>query len=137
MKLTSQIKYEESIDSPTLSDSEYRLKTRNHRNFLKQPIKLGMFIPCDENDVPLDEPIDFSDWSENSIVWEAIKTESEVFNDWFIRCKKYQQAKERVLFEWFEDVNFIEKLINLNEKIEILDDLGLKLTDSAIKRLSM
>ena len=52
-----------------------------YKNFLKQPLKLGMFVPCDENGNVLDP--------------------SDVFKS----CEKgflYGKAKERVLFKGFE-----------------------------------
>ena len=65
------------------SDSEYRRLRENFDNFLEKPLKLGYFIPCDENDLPLEEP---------SFIDDA-------FN---IKLYKYQKAKQRVLFEGFE-----------------------------------
>jgi len=60
-------------------------KIVNHANFLKQPLKLGMFVPCDENDVPLKKPF-----------CQPIQCENcDCLNDW-------EQAKDRVLFEGFE-----------------------------------
>lgn len=57
-------------------------KVIDYAYFLKQEIKLGMFIPCDENDVPLDDP---KQVSPDGIKW----------NDY---VELYQQAKERVIF---------------------------------------
>ncbi len=80
------------------SDSEYRRLRENFDNFLEKPLKLGYFIPCDENDVPLEEPINFE-------VWERLhfnngKTEKGTIG--FKEHEKYQEAKQRVLFEGFE-----------------------------------
>jgi hypothetical protein len=100
----------------------------SYAKFLKQPLKLGFFIPCDENDVPLVEPKDYVCFI-NGIGGHIDVT--------FQEYKLYQQAKERVLFEGFENIELIKKLIKLNETIEILDDLGLNLTNSAIKKLEL
>lgn len=66
-------------------------KISNYANFLKKPKKLGYFIACDENDVPLEEP-------------KGTNTNSSFFEmqvDY--HCEnKYQEAKQRVLFEGFE-----------------------------------
>lgn len=48
-------------------------KIRNYARFLKKPLTLGMFVPCDEDGSVLEEP--------------------KTFNE------KYQLAKERVLFK--------------------------------------
>ena len=80
------------------SDSEYRRLRENFDNFLEKPLKLGYFIPCDENDVPLEEPINFE-------VWERLhfnngKTEKGTIG--FKEHEKYQEAKQKVIFEGFE-----------------------------------
>lgn len=65
--------------------------TKNYANFLKQPLTLGMFVPCDENGNILKEP----------------KLQSElliVVNDFMDKMKAYNEAKEKVLF----DVGIIE-----------------------------
>ena len=70
----------------------------NYATFLKKPLKLGYFIPCDENDVPLEEPINFE-------VWERLhfnngKTEKGTIG--FKEHEKYDAYLERVLFKGFE-----------------------------------
>ena len=52
-------------------------KIHNYANFLKKPLELGMFVPCDENGDILRDGVN---WNKNF----------------------YQRAKERVLFEGFE-----------------------------------
>ena len=61
----------------------------NYANFLKKPLKLGYFIACDENDVPLEDLPPFKLQNE---------TEKEAYN----RVCKYKEAKQRDLFEGFE-----------------------------------
>ena len=80
------------------SDSEYRRLRENFDIFLEKPLKLGYFIPCDKNDVPLEEPINFE-------VWERLhfnngKTEKGTIG--FKEHEKYQEAKQKVIFEGFE-----------------------------------
>ena len=67
----------------------------NYANFLNQPLKKGMFVPCDENDEVLEEPK-----KENY-------TDSTGFvnNAYFIETNDYQKAKEKVIFEGFEITN--------------------------------
>lgn len=69
-------------------------KILNYANALSQTPRLGHFIPCDENDVPLDEPLSMYYTPE----FNCQKYPQELYeND----CKKYQQACDRVLFEGF------------------------------------
>ncbi|OPC34584.1 hypothetical protein [Elizabethkingia miricola] len=56
-----------------------------YAKFLKQPLTLGMFIPVDENNVPL-EFIEYESWT----------VSDEEYNEY---THKYFEAKERVLFE--------------------------------------
>ena len=69
----------------------------NYANFLKQPLKLEMFVPCDEDGDILDEPEDYE------LRLTNMMTE---YND---EVYRYKQAKEKVLFEGFKLVRFIEK----------------------------
>ena len=61
----------------------------NCANFLKQPLELWMFIPCDCGGNIFEEP-----------KWENEETDYEIQ----ILVQEYQQAKERCLFEGFEVV---------------------------------
>jgi len=122
-------------------------KVVRYANFLKQPLTLGMFIPCDEDGNILKEP--------KFVSPEGVKWEDYV--------KQFEQAKERVLFEGFEvtkeeGVFYIQKNdIELwyNKKADMWEHLGedvywdieslskysenicttIKLTDNAIKRI--
>ena len=113
----------------------------NYANFLKQSLKLSMFVPCDENDVPLEEPKDFK------FFMQGVGGHIDVT---YQEYKQYQQAKERVIFEALSfvrcrDVYFIEKKgvtlfcypLNNFETIEDLVKYDLTLTDSAIKQLNL
>lgn len=73
-------------------------KITNYANFLKQPLKLEMFVPCDEESNFFEEPRQVSP---DGIKWEEY-------------LKKYQQAKEKVLFEGFE---IKDNVFLLNDKI--------------------
>ena len=75
------------------SDSEYRRLRENFDNFLEKPLKLGYFIACDENDVPLEEPI-------YSIINYGASPESIKYYE--ADKKLFEEAKQRVLFEGFE-----------------------------------
>ena len=51
--LMSHSDYEDSIDLPSVSDIEFRIKSRKHRQFIKQPLELWFFVPCDEEEPSL------------------------------------------------------------------------------------
>ena len=98
----------------------------NYANFLKQPLKLGMFIPCDENDVPLE-------------LNETTKLNAVFLN-------QYQQAKDRVLFEGFEIIgDYLFRKMNVclfqisecnlytTEHLLSFEEFDVTLTESAIK----
>jgi hypothetical protein len=101
-------------------------KVWNYAKFLKQPLILGMFVPCDFN---------------GNILPDCNK---------YISCEKgmnYGLAKERVLFEEFKWDNrefaqnkqlqrFDEELIK-NKTIEDLVKYNLTLTDNAIKSIGL
>ena len=113
----------------------------NYANFLKQPLNLGMFVPCDEDGEILDEPRDYEQRLPNMM------TE---YNDEIYR---YKQAKEKVLFEGFEfrrngGVNFLtinEDIFAFHDfnikfkdlTIEFLVQYNLQLTESAIKQIGL
>jgi hypothetical protein len=95
-------------------------KIVNYANFLKQPLKLEMFVPCDEDGNFLEEPID-------SIGGVELYT------------KKYQQAKDEVLFEYYEGFLLFSKEDLNNQTIEHLlkDSFDYILTKSAIKQINL
>ena len=108
----------------------------NYANFLKQPLQLGFFVPCDENGNVLDP------------------------SDAFRSCEKgfvYSKAKERVLFEGFEFVKTINyrglmpynRFLKNDEywNVRFLDrniedlltkfEYGIELTPTAIKQIGL
>ena len=114
----------------------------NYANFLKKPLKLGYFIPCDENDVPLEEPKHYDLWNKHGSFTQY--GESIVY-----KCNKFYEAKQRVLFEGFylsEDGYFIESniidFLYIDEEYcenKTIEDLSkfykLKLTETAKKEI--
>lgn len=68
---------------------EYKLELiEKYAQFLKQPLTLGMFVPCDEEGNYLKEQPE----------WCFANVGSEHFK----KQKKYWEAKEKVLFKGFE-----------------------------------
>ncbi len=93
-------------------------KIENYANFLKQPLKLEMFVPCDENDNVLHEGVN---WNKNF----------------------YKKAKEKVLFLRFDGSDFDYSLAKVYLKnfynIEQLSNEVKEqiLTPNAIKLLNL
>ena len=68
----------------------------NYAKFLKQPLKLEMFVPCDDDGNVLAEPKKPHTFaSENS---------DEYIKKWKSEIEIYNKAKENVLFEGFEEM---------------------------------
>ena len=112
-------------------------KVWEYANFLKQPLELWMFIPCDEKGNVLEEP-------------ESLKGFYETHSDGMIQeaklRKQYYEAKDRVLFEGFQistkgsisiRLNNIEHILAGFKSIEELVKYNLTLTESAIKQLGL
>lgn len=122
-----------------------RVRT-NFDNFLKQPLKLEMFVPCDEDGNVLEEIV----FSEQVHIYLNYQEKQ----DYVKRCDVYKKAKEKVLFEdceLYEDVYVVDKnnfQIVLNSehvvtitKDNIIEDLSFSdnyyLTPNAIKQLGL
>ena len=122
---------EDRITKANVGLHVYLSKTSNYANFLKQPLQLGFFVPCDEDGNVLEEP--------NS------KNYNEETNGWFNACNEYQQAKERVIFDSF--YVFDDTLYQNDEMfwvgqfgdttIEDLTPFNLTITENAIKKYNL
>jgi len=114
-------------------------KILNYATFLKQPLTLGMFIPCDEEGNVLEEKSIFNTTDECYIF------DSELFYN-------YKQAKDRVLFEGFfsngtgnailqqtQNALVIDMKFYKDRNVEYLlnSKCNLTLSDSAIKQLGI
>ena len=75
-----------------------------YARFLKQPLTLGMFVPCDLDGNVLEEPSKYE-----SVFGKA--TVNPLFEQ---QTVEYQQAKERVLFKGF--------VLNGEENVEIISN---------------
>ena len=129
-RLKSSIEFGYSLKDKT--DYEYRQLRDSYDSFLKQPLKLEMFVPCDKDGNVLGEP--YNDGNGD--------------NYFGVLLDEYQQAKEKVLFEGFEkakNVNFDFKRgyslfkISYYKNIEhFLNDVpDITLTPNAIKQLGL
>lgn len=68
-----------------ITREEFAQSMINYAQFLKQPLKIEMFVPCNEGNV-LEEP----------------KNDFRGYNDYSKRLNVFEKAKEKVLFEGFE-----------------------------------
>ena len=142
------------VGNEIISKDEFCNKCSNYANFLKQPLTLGMFIPCDEEGNILEEP-------DHSMYFTATTIGEDKYNN---DAYEYEQAEERVLFEGFHvigvDKNYchielknadlwivfyngkicLEYSFNEETSIYTIEDIieyNLTLTDSAIKQLGL
>ena len=94
MKLISMADYVWSQPQSTLLQEVVTLeRIVAYANFLKTPLELGMFVPCDEDGNVLKEPKGFHDYMEGVRMGLSFKGS---YNE---TKEQYQQAKERVIFE--------------------------------------
>ncbi len=63
-----------------------------YSKFLKRPLTLGMFVPCNEEGRPMDEP-------ENYQLWRKHGSFTQYGEELTKKCVHYKKAKEKVLFE--------------------------------------
>jgi hypothetical protein len=108
-----------------------------YAKFLKQPLTLSMFVPTDDDGNVLEEPKCM--YIYNTQCFEC--TADEMY-----RCRKYNEAKERVIFEGFELDNtpslkiirgiyitgFLPKFLE-NKTVEDLIKHNLTITPNAVK----
>jgi hypothetical protein len=116
--------------SPTTSKNKL-IKIVNYASFLKQPLKLEMFILCDDDGNVMEEPV------YNGVDEQYYEAQRE----------QYQKEKAKVLFKGFQYFglnsfkkgNYLIDFDNIeNSNIESLlrHEIEFELTDSAIKRIS-
>jgi hypothetical protein len=96
-----------------------------YAKFLKQPLKLEMFVPCDEDGNVLEMPVNYDVWLE----LHNKNVDGEKGTIGFLLHEEYQKAKEKVIFEGFElcpnNGNVLKKgniLINISN-LETIEDL--------------
>lgn len=125
----------------------YNLKKLNliesYANFLKQPLKLEMFIVCDENGTVLEEP-------ERRCKLIGFDEQHYDFDD--EELKIYCEAKEKVLFKGFEVKDYYAEYTGENEMIYIDEEFcenmtiekflttiisEIELTESALKQIGI
>ena len=80
----------EKLKNKEINTLDYAFNTGIYAHFLKKPLKLGYFIPCDEEGDILEEPTNY----EKRLLNMMTEYNDEVYT--------YYQAKAKVLFEGFE-----------------------------------
>ena len=144
MKLISMTDFVlENAKQPYVEGTKYK-DLVNYANFLKQPLKLEMFVPCDEDGDILEEPTNY----EKRLLNMMTEYNDEVYI--------YYQAKEKVLFEGFKVIKqdnitiTIEydhfqldynKVLNVFANHRTIEDLAkynlIELTENAIKQIGL
>ena len=145
MKLISMISFvlQQANYTDVSNISEKYATIWNYANFLKQLLKLEMFVPCDENGNVLEEPKRWNDYLQFPDSFDGNKEWGELYN--------YELAQERVMFKGFEHYLFREANNVKHNKsrkcfsfpnyngviIEDLISLEVELTESAIKQIGL
>lgn len=149
--LISNTAFGDYVNSITMSPSKYKQLRDAYDSFLKQPLQLGMFVPCDLDGNVLEEPEYYEKWMSGKAIAFPIGANDIV--------ESYNEAKERVLFNGFviseNNGNIIltngrnsilfsirnwVKHIESNERITSIEDLsklGLTLTPTALKQIGV
>ena len=105
----------------------------NYANFLKQPLELWMFVPCDEDMNVLEEPVQNNTKYDIWISNDEVDCDYRLYDD---DCLGYQQAKERCLFVWVEGFDY-EGICEMFTDLENIIDFDFKLTQTAIKQIGL
>ena len=110
-------------------------KIRNYANFLKQPLNIGMFVPCDDEGNFFEEPKK-EEYFDDGFNFEF---NQKYFKD--VVLKEYYKGKEKVLFENIP-IYQAKWLVNSFSTIEYLSDISntitpIYLTKSAIKQIGL
>jgi len=117
MKLISMCDFVLYQDNSKNDFVDFKIKILNYANFLKQPLELWMFVPCDDGNV-LEEPI-------------------ETIGGVEMYTKQYQQAKDRCLFICNSiNIRQIENLVKLKITVEQFNH-EVELTPTAIKQIGL
>ncbi len=105
-KLISMVDFVLDQNSKWSSDGALRNIVK-YATFLKQPLKLGFFVPCDGNGNVLEEP------NSDKVPNMPPDLQYDYWNEW---NRDYQKAKDRVLFEGFEVIGQSEGFCEIELK---------------------
>lgn len=130
----------ESHQGFNIEKYDFIIKVCNYAKFLKQPLQLGFFVPCDLDGNVLEEPDFMSGYYDDNGFGDVDKYKYKK------HLKEHQEAKERVLFEGFElstnnTVLHKNGLLRIGfSRYPIVEDLikyNLVLTESAKKQIGL
>jgi len=83
----------------------------DYANFLKQPLELWMFVPCDKGGNVLEEPKGYNYFMQDD--------ENGCYEgDDESKCREYQQAKERCLFDGWNPIAKIDITICIENELK-------------------
>ena len=91
----------EKLKNSEINILQFRNNIEAYANFLKKPLTIGMFVPCDDDGNVLEEP---------KCIYIYKTQPFECSSDEMYRCRKYLEAKAKVLFKGF-DVDFEDGII--------------------------
>lgn len=133
----------ESAEQPYIDGSKYK-DVISYAKFLKQPLKLGMFVPCDEDGNVLEEPEYYKDYFLSNDKFGNLPYVHS--NEWFEDCDQYSKSEDLVLFygificntkkgisdfsKWLESIGNIESLLHI-------PNINISLTQSALKQIGL
>jgi hypothetical protein len=128
MKLISATEFILEIQSKftkplaSYQDAWCYIACKNYANFLKQPLTLGMFVPCKPNGKKMTDP--------SVVACQELLEYDE---------SDYQQAKERVFFEGVDakTAKQIMVLCNTVEEAVYKFDFERELTPTALKQIGI
>lgn len=83
-------------------DNDFICEVVEYAKFLKQPLALWMFVPCDENNVLLEKPVAPKNF------WESDEQDAQLWAQYQYDIDMYEKAKSRVIFEGFKIIDFEE-----------------------------
>ncbi len=119
-------------------------KMSNYAKFLKQPLKLEMFIPCDEKGNVLKQPNHYRRFISKDFLNENPKMSEK----WIKECQEYQIAERKILFKNFDffiehdgencvmTEGFVLSILSLlTMKIEDIVDNDIELTRFGISKV--
>jgi len=117
------------------------LRMVRYAQFLKKPLTLGMFVPCDLEGNVLEEPTPKMWEHYNSYLMNLVDFTAD--NYIVSQVEKWKQAKERVLFkdvadECF-DVNNLQRsfeiFTSIHPRVESFVNMDITLTPNALKNI--
>lgn len=126
MKLIDSKDFGKTLINET--DSEYRRKRDLFDMFLEQPLKLEMFVPCDENNNPLIKPSIYDPRSGTGNTDYHLYDQAEL---------EYEKAVEKVLFQGLLNKKFTslsgDSVFQIGKEINFRFNEILELRNGSVK----